>query len=233
MDPELSFDRAEYESPLSDCTVCRKDITGGYFRVNGQRVCAGCTAVLQAAEGDGRGGVARLLKAAVFGGVAAVLCSAIWYAILTLTGYEIGLLAIAVGFVVGFAVSFGSEQRGGWAYQLLAVVLTYSAIVVTYVPSIAESLQTAEAVESQGVDGAPDASVAGGVPPEAAEPLPAIVAFVIAVPLAYAMPLLSFFDNVGSGILGLIIIGIGLWEAWKINKKSVLEVDGPHELSAG
>ena len=60
----------------------------------------------------------------------------VYWAILAATGYEFGLIAIVVGFAVGKAVHWGSRGRGGWAYQTLAIGLTYLAIVSAYVPMI-------------------------------------------------------------------------------------------------
>ena len=53
-----------------------------------------------------------------------------------MTGYEIGLIAIQVGFLVGGAVRAGSEGRGGRGYQVLAVLLIYISICANYMPDI-------------------------------------------------------------------------------------------------
>ena len=44
--------------------------------------------------------------------------------------------------------------------------------------------------------------------------------------LAAAVPFMG-----GVGILGLIIIAIGLYEAWKLNRRPRLAVTGPHALA--
>src|SRR5439155_26102796 len=79
-----------------------------------------------------RGG--RVLKAAGLGLLAAIGGSVLYYAVAAITGYELAIVAIAVGFMVGKAVRRGSGNRGGRAYQVLAIVLTYFAIVSTYIP---------------------------------------------------------------------------------------------------
>jgi hypothetical protein len=33
--------------------------------------------------------------------------------------------------------------------------------------------------------------------------------------------------------MGLFIIGIGLYEAWKLNKRVDVEITGPHKVEAG
>ena len=52
--------------------------------------------------------------------------------------FEIGLIAIVVGLMVGVAVRKGSKGRGGWFYQTLAVVLTYGCICAQYMPDIVQ-----------------------------------------------------------------------------------------------
>jgi hypothetical protein len=51
-----------------------------------------------------------------------------------LTGLEVGLIAILVGYMVGRAVRHGSGGLGGRPQQILAVVLTYFAITTSYLP---------------------------------------------------------------------------------------------------
>ena len=62
--------------------------------------------------------------------------SVLYYAILAMSGYEFGLIAIVVGMAVGKAVNWGAYGRGGWRYQTMAIALTYLAIVSSYVPLI-------------------------------------------------------------------------------------------------
>lgn len=143
----LQFDTAE---PAADaatattlaCTLCKKEISSAYYEVNGAVVCASCRAQIDA-QLTGGSGSARFTKAVGLGLLAAAAGSAIYYAILALTGYEIGLVAIAVGFLVGKAVNRGSGERGGPAYQALAIGLTYLAIVSTYIPLSLRSVPNA------------------------------------------------------------------------------------------
>ena len=44
--------------------------------------------------------------------------------------------------------------------------------------------------------------------------------------IAAALPFLAGFEN----IIGLLIIGFALWEAWKINRKVELAVVGPFQV---
>jgi hypothetical protein len=130
-------------------------------------------------------------------------------------------------------VHWGSGGRGGPAYQALAIALTYLAIVFTYVPDIVTGLREVAAEETQqaGADGTPTAvrtlvepsTDAGDEPVSVAE---VAVAAAVIMAIAIAAPFLMGFQN----ILGLIIIGIGVYEAWKINRRST--VGGPHPVAA-
>jgi hypothetical protein len=50
----------------------------------------------------------------------------------------------------------------------------------------------------------------------------------VLVAIVCAAPFLVGFSN----IIGWIIIGIGVYEAWKINKRRVFAVTGPHALAS-
>jgi hypothetical protein len=46
--------------------------------------------------------------------------------------------------------------------------------------------------------------------------------------LTLALPFLAGFQN----LMGIVIIGIGLYEAWKLNKRETLQITGPFEIGA-
>jgi hypothetical protein len=258
----LQFDTAE---PVGDagatatslaCTACSTDITTSYYEVNGAIVCTSCRGTLRA-QFAGGSSTGRFGKAVGFGLIAAAVGSGIYYAVLTLTGYEIGLVAIVVGFLVGRAVNRGSQGRGGRAYQVLAVGLTYFAIVTTYIPMIIKSAREQVAVEATAdstgrkvtADNGP-ASVTTNAPapqaqlqgsPEApASPLKAepkveklsigkvIVGLAVLLAFAAAVPILAGMEN----IIGMLIIGFALFEAWRQNQRVQLAITGPYRVGA-
>ena len=120
------------------CTSCSREIRDIYHEANGAVICSPCRASLQV--GLGGSGFRRFGRSLGFGLVGAAIGSVLWFAVLALFDMELGLLAIVVGFLVGKGVHMGSYGRGGWKYQTLAVVLTYSAIVVTYIPFIVKGM---------------------------------------------------------------------------------------------
>src|SRR4051812_14605645 len=120
----LQFEQAEYQGPVAaapTCAACKQPIADSYYAINGSVFCERCRHLIQA-HLTGGSGLRRFLRAGLFGAGAAVGGFVLYYGVLKLTGYEIGLISILVGFMVGTAVRSGARHRGGWAYQALAIV---------------------------------------------------------------------------------------------------------------
>ena len=116
---------------------------------------------------------------------------------MALTNIEFGLMAIGVGWLVGKAVMKGSNMRGGRRYQILALVLTYFAITLSY-----------------------GALIFGQLAHKAS--------FAAILLVMLASPFLGGFSN----IIGLVIIAIGLFEAWKQTRPAPFSSGGPYPLGA-
>src|SRR5688572_19735860 len=127
----LQFEKAEFNQLT--CAACKAPIAGEHYLANGQPICPACRAKV-ANIGIGGSGSARMVKAVVAGIAAGIVGFFLYYFVLNLTGYNIGLIAIAVGWLVGAAVRWGSEGRGGTEYQALAAAITYVAACATYAP---------------------------------------------------------------------------------------------------
>ena len=138
-----------------------------------------------------------MAQAALFGLGAAALGSVIFYGVTALTGYEIGLIGVLVGYLVGKAVRKGSGSIGGVQYQVLAVGLTYLSITSTYVLGI---LRYAHSADN----------------------------YLKLFGAALIAPVLGGLQN----ILGIIIIGIALWQAWKMNRRVDVKFTGPFAAGA-
>jgi hypothetical protein len=257
--PGLQLEQAEFSETQSTeaavCGYCGTALARTYWQVGDKPACFKCKkeAADQATTGSGLG---RFVRASVYGTFAGALGAGLWYGVRAVTDLEIGLIAVVVGVMVGGAVRAGSRGRGGWLYQSLAIFLTYTAIVSTYVPIIVGQLKQEWEQEGQGQKQAD----AGAAQPATADPgelpsaAPALASssptaetpadsepvsigqglvalglmtlFIAA--LAYAMPFLMGFQN----IIGVLIISFALWEAWKLNKKVGLEISGPYRLGA-
>jgi hypothetical protein len=249
-DRPLNFDAAEPTGagdPLA-CTACGTTIRGYYHEANGAVVCSSCR---RAIEQRLRGGssLGRFARAMTFGGGAALIGATLYFGIALAFGIELGLIAIVVGWMVGRAVHAGSRGRGGWRYQALAIALTYSAIVVTYMPaaiersmdpaalaaldSLASDTSAAEAA-AEPVPAAPtlaaatpgdsSAAAAASVPRGVVVVLGILVMFV----LAWAEPFRLGMEN----MMGLIIIAIGLYQAWLQNRAAAMSLTGPYAIGS-
>jgi len=235
---DLQFDRAEYSTPPDGaaCAECSGALVGHYFDVDGRMVCEKCRYALESQPAQGSS-LSRLSRALGAGLAAAAAGALVWYAIAAISGYELGLIAVAVGYAVGAAVRWGSYGRGGWRYQTIAIALTYLAIVSTYIPPIISELRTSSSesapAQEAGAASSTEAALAvpaASTPPPADQPsgvLPIVVFFVFVLVIAIVAPFLGGFAN----IIGLVIIGIGLYEAWKLNRRHVMTITGPHALA--
>lgn len=258
---DLNFDKVEFETTGSlaqgACFACTAPLGESYFDINGSPACEPCkTGIESSLQGGSK--TARLFKAILFGTIAGIAGALIYFAIVKITGYEVGLVSILVGFMVGKAVFVGSGQRGGAVYQLLAIGLTYIAIVSTYVPFILEEIgqydESDYAVEqgvlsgqSTALDDVPalanaepelvlepveipaessEAQAAADLPGEEYGFLEMLVGLTLMAGVLLAMPFLAGMDN----IIGLLIIGFGLYQAWSLNRKTVLDITGPFRI---
>ncbi len=53
-----------------------------------------------------------------------------------LSGYELGIIAILVGFIVGYAVRRGAGKAQGRIFQFLALILTFFALAYAMIPIV-------------------------------------------------------------------------------------------------
>jgi hypothetical protein len=81
---------------------------------------------------------------------------------------------------------------------------------------VRDSLQTATAIAAS--DSAQQ--VSGG---------DAVKALFLLIGLLYALPFLGGASN----IIGIVIIGIGVYEAWALNRRATLAITGPYQVGGG
>jgi len=233
----LQFEQAEFKGGAPGgraCGRCTRPIGEEYYEAGGHALCKACADDL----GGRAGGKAAWLRGLWYGSGAALLGSIVWFAIIKILDMELGIIAVAVGLFVGFAVRKGSGGRGGWKYQALAMALTYASITAAYAPLVVtgmvEGARNSEAKKQKADQAAPAAAKA----PAPDEPAPAPGAAAghasgmspfIAVPvflvLVMGVALVAPFLGGAGNIMGLIIIAIALYEAWKINRR--VDVSGP------
>ena len=134
----LQFDAADVttDAPGVTCAACSKAVTSAYYQVNDAITCPSCRATLEEQVNGTGTRAGRMLRATLFGAIGGAIGAGIYYAILAKTGYEIGFIAILVGWLVGSGVRRGSGGRGGWRYQAIAMAMTWFAIGAVYAPLI-------------------------------------------------------------------------------------------------
>lgn len=142
-DTGIEFDKVESDgiAQPAACAACNGALGEDYWVVNGVVACARCK---ESAATLGQGGspTMRFVKALSFGFAGGAAGALVWYLVAHFTGYQLGLISILVGFLVGGGVRLGSERKGGWLYQLLAIGLSYVAIVAAWYPQVVEELGT-------------------------------------------------------------------------------------------
>lgn len=218
-EPPLQFETAEgmaAESP--SCSICHAPFAGDYHELNGHPVCAVCRAREEAVYAQDLQW-SRFVTAAVYGLGAAFAGGLLYWGFVKLTHIEFGLMAIAVGWLVGKAVMKGSNMRGGRRYQFLALGLTYFSITLSYGAMMVEQIIKARPAKAE---------VQGEVKP--APPAPSAGAFVVGIAMLILIVLAAPFLGGLSNVLGLVIIAIGLFEAWKQTRLVPFSSGGPYRL---
>jgi len=204
----LQFDAAEMAGATAAggapgtpvCAQCARPVPGEYYAAGDVVVCPGCRAGIEATLAE-RGGAGGLARAALFGAGGALAGAALYVAVVLLANVEIGIIAIAVGWLVGRAMQLGSGDRRGRRYQLLGVALTWLGIGVAYTVAAYRADVLAQ------------------------DPLTLAISVVL-------LPALANFTQGVGGILGLIIIGVGLLQAWQMNRPLHVAFTGPHRVGA-
>lgn len=208
-DGELQFDRAESTGNVAGnavCVVCKQPILVQYFSANGQPVCAGCrnTVAEQLARPSG-----NLPKGLLFGIGGAIVGGAGYFGVAVLVNAEIALVAIAVGWLVGRAIQIGSGGRGGRVYQVAAAVLTYLALDAAYVAMVARSQ----------------------VPTLGREFVDALTAVVTGPPASWiGLPVTDNLRQLPWGAIGLLIVFVGISQAWRMNQVVTVRFEGPFPI---
>jgi hypothetical protein len=250
---ELQFTTAEpgnANSPTTasgpSCVICGQSITGTYYALADKLLCSACFERVSVPPSGNK--LSRFVKASLMGLGAGLVGALIWFVIRRVAQLEIGLVALLVGFMVGKAVRKGSGNQGGRGYQILAVVITYCCIAVNYMPDVIEAVFKAAREKQTATAPSPDAATRApadpgtgdrGDPakfnsPKSAKPEmsigKAIGALALLLVIVFTISLASPFMAGAQNLIGLLIIGFALWEAWKFNARRQLPISGPYQV---
>jgi hypothetical protein len=223
---DLQFQHAEpIEAAASSanaaqtCVVCKQPVADTYYHAQGQVVCPLCAQRIQ--TGQQATPPVSLMRAALYGGGAA-LGGCLLYALVAIVLHaEIGLIAILVGWMVGKAIRHASYGRGGRPQQILAVALTYFAITTSYIPVFLYHGATVAQTKK--------APVSSSAPTEVRPRMSFGAAVLFLLMIAAIAPFMSLTSGV-SGLISLFIIFIGLRQAWKLTERREILLTGPYQV---
>jgi hypothetical protein len=197
-------------------------------------VCEGCVQQLQSRfPTDSH---AAYVRGLIFGIGAAILGMILYAGFTIVTGFYIGYVSLAVGWLVAKAIMLGSKGIGGRRYQIAAVILTYAAVSIAAVPiALSYKMKEKSAQHSstqpkqQASQDEQDTQPEQAAPP----PKPSMAAALLQLLLiGLASPFLELQDPI-HGVIGLVILVVGIRIAWRITAGTQsLNIQGPYENSS-
>lgn len=227
------------------CASCHGPIAVDYYDLNGNQVCRTCRVrLLQAAETPT--GMGALARAGVFGIGAMIAGAVLYYAVIAITDFEIGLVAIAIGYMVGYAVRAGA-RGGGRRFQVLAVVLTYLSVSLAYAGlAIGAAIQSpagtdavakdtrseAEPTAGPAVGNAAPETVASDAVSEPTQETGTLTGLFFLLGFSLAIPVMVVFTTLPGGLISGAIIAFGMMQAWRMTASPVLDFLGPYKIGS-
>ena len=121
---------------MTTCQLCEADIPEGHqVEVRGKSkrdqnaiICSNCASGIEQrlqAETENP----NLILAVLAGLAAAAAGTLIWYGVVVITNYQVGFIAVGVGWLVAMAVVFGAGRKRGPALQAISVAITLVALI--------------------------------------------------------------------------------------------------------
>jgi hypothetical protein len=235
------------------CANCRTSITTAYYHIGSHVVCERCRETVQASFATPRGWK-PFLRAAVFGMGAAIAGAIVYYAVIAIANLEIGIVAILIGYMVGYMIRKATGGKGGRRFQILALVLTYWSVGLAYTPLVFKGLDGKKTKAATAADSArvsrPDSTRAvtgadssapkatatpdrGKAPSKSMNGRVFLIGVAAILFLTFALPVLSVFGSLPSGLITAFIIFIGLRQAWRMTAAPSLTVSGPYTIGGG
>jgi hypothetical protein len=226
----LQFRRAQPinsgEAPESKaCVACKQLIGNEYYQVQNQVICPLCASKMQAGARSKK--PIPWVRLVIYGGGAA-LGGCLLYAIVLAMGVQIGIVALAVGWMVGKAIRHASYGTGGRPQQILAVALTYFAISTSFIPAyFFIGIRHANAEHAAGAK-QPVVKAPANESKASGSRSPTIVGLAA---LAAIGPFLELASSPVGGLISLFILFIGLQRAWAMTARHEIPVTGPYSGS--
>jgi hypothetical protein len=143
----MQFDKAVTKDGAATtgvvCSMCNHKIVDRYWTLGDQPTCVSCKATVQREMASAKGASA-FMRSSLFGFGASLAGAVLYYAVVKLTGYQLALAAIAIGYMVGRAMRTGARGWGGRRFQIAAAGLTYLSVGLAYMPLAFENAKDAK-----------------------------------------------------------------------------------------
>jgi hypothetical protein len=173
--------------------------------------------------------------------------AALYYAVIAITDFEIGIVAIAIGYMVGYAIRRATHARGGRRFQVLAMALTYAAVALAYAPLVLsaefEDEKSAATAAAARATPSADAEVVVSTKARGSENVRAdnenaeaqsttgvVRALVLLIGFIAALPVLSVVSSFPGGLISAAIIAFGMQQAWRMTGQPAVTVHGPYRI---
>ena len=123
---------------MAICQLCEADIPEGHqveIQGKGRRalnsiICPnGASDIEQTLQAETEN--PNLILAVLAGLAAAIVGTLVWYGVVVITNYQLGFIAVGVGWLVAMAVVFGSGRKRGPALQAISVAITLVALTMS------------------------------------------------------------------------------------------------------
>lgn len=237
------------DRPSVECAFCRKSLPDEYHHVANRVACADCRRAVEqhASVPTGPGVMARAI---IFALGAAIAGAIVYYAVAEATGLEIGIVAIAIGYMVGWSVRRATGNRGGRRFQIVAAIFTYWSVGLAYTPIVFKSTSkpaksdsavvATDSARSSPAERTSDSAVKAPPGSDSHTQWNAVgatsswrslgIGVAIVLGFAFALPVMAVFGSLPSGLITGIIVYVGLSQAWRMTAAPNVKTSGPYRV---
>ena len=149
-------------------------------------ICANCADSIER-ELQAETANPNVIVAVLAGLAAAVVGTLVWYGLVAITGYQVGFIAVGVGWLIAMGVVFGAGRKRGSILQAISVVITLAALVVSQYLIVRHF--AVELLAEEGITGLP-----------------------LLMPLGLMIDLIV--TSIGENLITLVFWAIALWAAF-------------------
>jgi hypothetical protein len=207
--PELQFDHATYDQPKTGvtCGMCKKPVGREYWQWMGRVVCASCREQVRGLEAAAN--TRATFATAVGAGVATSLACGVAYGVFSYRwpNVEWAIVTIGIGYAIAAVIRKATKNVGGRRYQVLAAVLTYAAATPQYAHNLVPRAAVALWLAHPG----------------------AMLPWLLISPVIFTYH--GLVNAQMNALFGPVIIGIGVWEAWRRSRGLPMVVTGPFRVA--